>query len=271
MDLEMIYNALITYGTRILLSLLVLLIGLKVVSAIAGAFSRRLEQGEMDPSLRPFLTTLVKVALQVLVVISVASMIGIEMTSFIAVIGAMAFAVGLALQGSLANFAGGVLILLLKPFKVGDYIQAAGHAGTVKEIQIFYTMLDTPDNTRVVVPNALLSNTSAINYSTNPVRRIDFTFGVGYQDDLDTVRSTLLEIAENHPQTFEDPAPQVLVGEHGDNAIICYLRMWCKMEDYWPIYFELMEKVKKAFDEKGINIPYPQRDVHLISTESSTD
>jgi len=244
-----------------------LLVGLKIVALVAKAFSRRLETAEMDPSLRPFLTALVKVGLQILLVISVASMIGIEMTSFIAVIGAMAFAVGLALQGSLANFAGGVLILLLKPFQVGDYIEAAGVAGTVKEIQVFYTHLDTPDNKRIIVPNASMSNASTVNYNTNPVRRVDFTFEVGYGDDLDRVRAVLLEIAENHPLTFEDPPPQVIVGGHGENAIIVYLRMWSKKEDYWTIYFELMEKVKKAFDEAGINIPYPQRDVRLIGNE----
>ncbi len=264
MDTQAIYDALIRYGIQLLLAILVLLIGLKIIGIITRVISNRLIKAEMDPSIRPFITSLLKVALQLLLVISVASMIGIEMTVFIAVIGAMAFAVGLALQGSLANFAGGVLILLLKPFKAGDYIQAAGHAGTVKEIQIFYTLLDTPDNERVVVPNAFLSNSSAINYSKNPTRRLNLAFGVGYEADIDQVRSTLLDLAQNHPRIFDDPPPQVLLGEHGDSAVVFYLRMWCDSDNYWPLYFEFLETVKKAFDQAGINIPYPQRELHLI-------
>ncbi len=267
MDVQMIYDAVIRYGTQLLLAIVVLLIGLKIIGMIVRAVSRRMIKAEMDPSLQPFMASMLRVTLQILLIISVASMIGVEMTSFIAVIGAVAFAVGLALQGSLANFAGGVLILLLKPFKVGDYVQAAGHAGTVKEIQVFYTLLDTPDNTRVVVPNALLSNSSAINYSKNPIRRLDLTFGVGYEADIDQVRSVLLELANRHELVFEDPPPQVLLGEHGDSAIVFYLRMWCNAGDYWPLYFEFLETAKKAFDHAGINIPYPQRDVHLFKNE----
>ncbi len=267
MDVQTIYDALIRYGSQLLLVIIVLLIGLKIIAMITRAVSRKLVQAELEPSFKPFITSLLKVALQVLLIISVASMIGLEMTSFIVVIGAMAFAVGLALQGSLANFAGGVLILLLKPFQVGDYIQSSGHAGTVKEIQIFYTLLDTPDNTRIIVPNALLSNSSTINYSKNSIRRLDLSFDVGYEADIDQVRSILLELANGHDLVFEDPPPQVLLGEHGDNAIVFYLRMWCNAGDYWPLYFEFLETVKKAFDEAGINIPYPQRDVHLIGNK----
>ena len=267
MDLSFIYHSLITYGTQVLLALLVLLVGLKVVSMINSAITRKLIKAEMDSSLQPLISNLIKVALQILLVLSVASMLGVEITSFIVVIGAMVFAVGLALQGSLANFAGGVLILLLKPFKVGDYIMSSGQAGTVKEIQIFYTLLDTPDNTRVIVPNALLSNSSTINYSKNSTRRLDLTFGVSYDASIDRVRSILLDLANNHQLIFEDPPPQVLLGEHGDSAIVFYLRMWCERDHYWPLYFEFLEKVKKAFDEAGINIPYPQKDVHLISRD----
>lgn len=267
MDLQIIQDALIRFGTQILLALIVLIIGLKIINLIVRAISKRMVKAHMDPSPQPFIASLLRVTLQILLFISVASMIGVEMTSFIVVIGAIAFAVGLALQGSLANFAGGVLILLLKPFKVGDYIQSAGHAGTIKEIQIFYTLLDTPDNTRVIVPNALLSNSSAINYSKNPVRRLDLTFGVGYEASIDQVRGILLDLADRHELIFDDPPPQVLLGEHGDNAVLFYLRMWCNAGDYWPLYFEFMETVKKAFDEAGINIPYPQKDVHLIKNE----
>jgi len=191
------YPLIISYGERIILSLVFLIVGLRVINILAH---------------------------------SIASMLGGEMTSFIAVLGAATLAVGFALQGSLANFAGGVLILLLKPFKVGDYIEAAGFGGTVKEIQIFYSILDTPDNKRIIIPNANLSNSSTINYSVNPNRRIDF-----------------------------------VLGEHGDNALIVYFRVWCKMEDYWSLYWETLEKIKAEFDKEGINIPYPQLDVHMIN------
>lgn len=268
MSTSLIYDAIIAYGTLVLAAIVVLLIGLKLIGWISGRITRRLSASELDPSLQPFIVSLVRAALQVLLVISIASMLGIEMTSFIAVIGAMAFAVGLALQGSLANFAGGVLILLLRPFKVGDYIEAAGQAGTVKEIQVFYTMLDTPGNTRVIIPNAQLSNASVVNYSTNLTRRVDFVFGVGYEADPDRVRSILLDIAGKHPAVFEDPPPLVFLGEHGDSALVFYFRVWCKAEDYWPLYFEFQETVKKAFDEAGINIPYPRRDVHLVGQRS---
>lgn len=264
MDIDYIYQIIITYGGRLLFALLVLVIGLKVIRLIANTISKKFERAEFEPSMQPFLISLIRVSLQVLLVISVASMLGIAMTSFIAVLGAAAFAVGLSLQGSLSNFAGGVLILILKPFKVGDYIEAAGHAGTVKEIQVFHTLLDTPDNKRIIVPNGVLSNTSTVNYNINPIRRVDFTFSVGYEDSIEKVKEILNNIGANHPLVLKDQPPQVVLGEHGDIAVIFYLRVWCEKEHYWTIYFEVLEQVKKVFDEEGISIPYPQRDVHLI-------
>ncbi len=269
MYVDFIYQAVITYGLQLLIALFALVAGLAVIKLFTNAVSKKFEKAAFDPSLQPFLLSLIRISLQVLLVISVASMLGLAMTSFIAVLGAVAFAVGLSLQGSLSNFAGGVLILLLRPFKVGDYIEAAGQAGTVKEIQIFYTLLNTPDNKRIIVPNGLLSNSSMINYSTNTTRRLDFTFGVGYDDDIEKVKSVLMEIAENHPLVFKDPAPQVILGEHGDSAVIFYFRMWCERDNYWTIYFEMFEKVKIAFDQAGINIPYPQMDVHLPGSSRS--
>lgn len=263
MDLAFLYNAIIASGAKVLLALLALFIGLRVICFIANTISNWLVKADFDPTLHPFMVNAVRISLQVLLVISIASMLGIAMTSFIAVIGAAAFAVGLALQGSLANFAGGVLILLLKPFKVGDYIDAGGQSGTVKEIQLFYTYLDTPDNRRIIVPNAVLSNTSTTNYSVNPTRRIDFVFNVGYNDNISQVKLILREIADKHPLIFDDPEPQVVLAEHGDSAVIFYLRVWCVRENYWNIYFEIQEKVKVVFDQSGITIPYPQTEVHL--------
>lgn len=267
MDLDSLYSLLIGYGLKLLVTILVLVIGLRVIKVITNLFASKLNRAEADNTLSSFLVPSVKIILQILLVISVASMLGFEMASFIAVMGAAAFAVGLALQGSLANFAGGVLILLLKPFRVGDYIEAVGHAGTVKEIQIFYTMMDSPDNKRIIIPNAALSNTSAVNYSINPLRRVDFNFGVGYKDDLTKVKKLLQGIAENHSLVLDNPPPQVVLGEHGDSSVHFLLRLWCKREDYWSIYYEILEEVKIKFDEEGINIPYPQQEVHLVSKD----
>ena len=265
MDVDQIVEMLISYGINLLGALVFLLVGLKVSGMIAGAVEERMQRTEMEVLLQPFLVSLLRVSLQVLVVISVASMLGIAMTSFIVVLGAASFAVGLALQGSLANFAGGTLILLLKPFKVGDYIESAGYAGTVKEIQIFYTLLDTFDNNRVVVPNAVLSNSSTVNYSVNPIRRLDFALEVSYQDSIEKVKRTLHEVVNHQSKILEDPPHQVLLGDFSDSAVVFYLRVWCRNEDYWPLNFEMREQVKNAFDDEGITIPFPQREVHLVN------
>ena len=262
MDIN-IYEMLINYGIKVLLAVLFLIVGLMVINVITKTAAGRLTKAKVDQSLQPFLVSVIKVALQILLVISIASMIGIEMTSFIAVIGAFSFAVGLALQGSLANFAGGVLLLILKPFKVGDYIEAVGYGGTVAEIQVFHTILNTPDNKRVIIPNANISNSSTVNYSANPLRRVDFKFGVGYQDDVERVKEVLKEIAENNPLVLKDPPAQIVLGEHGDSAVVFFVRLWCEKEHYWSIYFDIMEKAKKEFDREGISIPYPQMDIHM--------
>ncbi len=258
-----IYTALINYGMTLLLAIVALIAGLSVIRWITGALARKLEVASVDRSLNTFLIPLARVSLQVLLVISIASLLGMEMTSFIAVIGAAGLAVGLALQGSLANFAGGVLILLLRPFKVGDFIEAAGHSGTVHEIQVFHTLLNTPDNRRIIIPNAHLSNSSTINYSENPTRRLDFKFGVGYQDNTTQVREILMDVAEGHELILDDPAPTVTLGELGDSAVVFNMRVWSRREDYWAIYFAVMETVKNRFDQEGISIPYPQMDVHM--------
>jgi small conductance mechanosensitive channel len=262
-----LYEKMIIYGGNILLAVIFLIIGLRVIKVLTNKAAQKLAKAEVDPSLKPFLVLLIRTLLLILLIISIASMIGIEMTSFIAVIAAVSFAIGLALQGSLANFAGGVLILLLKPFKVDDYIEAAGYAGTVKDIQIFYTVLNTPDNKQIVIPNANLSNNSIINYSANPTRRVDFSFSAGYEDNIETVKLIIKKIALNNTLVLNDPPPEVVLGEHGESAVIFYLRVWCKKEDYWTIYFDIIEKVKIEFDKEGINIPYPQNDIRIINAQ----
>ncbi len=263
MDVDVLRNLILAYAGRIVLAGVVLLVGWYLIKQLVVYVQKRLEKSSLDASLNAFLTSLIKAALLIILIITVASMVGLEVTSLIAVLAAASFAVGLALQGSLANFAGGVLLLLLKPFRVGDYIEAVGYAGTVQEIQIFYTVLHSPDNKKIIIPNANLSNNSTVNYTANETRRIDFKFGVGYGDDLQKVKEVLLGLAQEHPLIFSDPPPQVVLGEHGDSAIIFLFRVWCKTADYWSIYFELQEKVKLRFDEAGINIPYPQVDVHF--------
>jgi small conductance mechanosensitive channel len=262
--MSIINELIITYGSKIILALITLFVGLKIIKFIMKLITKKFEKANIDMSLRPFLISIMSVVMKILLGISIASMLGVQMTSFIAIIGAAGLAVGLALQGSLSNFAGGVLILLLKPFNVGDYIEAAGFSGTVQEIQIFYTILNTPDNNKVIVPNSNLSNSGTINYSANPTRRLNLKFGVSYENDILKVKNILIKIAKDHRQILNEPAPQVLLGEHGDSALVFYLRAWTKIEDYWNVYFEIMETVKLEFDKEDINIPYPQMDVHMI-------
>lgn len=264
--MDLLYSMIVAYTGKVLLALFVLVIGLQVIKKSVTLASGHMEKAGLDDSLKSFTIPLIKAVLQILLVITVASMLGAEMTSFVAVIGAASFAIGLALQGSLANFAGGILILTLKPFKVGDYIEAAGFAGTVKEIQVVYTILNTPDNRKIIVPNANLSNSSAVNYSAYNTRRLDLKFGVGYGDDVIKVKTVLREIADNHPLIMDDPAPMIVLGEHGDSAVVFYFRVWCAASDYWALYFELLEEVKVTFDQEGISIPYPQVDVHMFNS-----
>ncbi len=264
MNWSSIFESILAYGTTVLLALVVLIIGWQLINVFSRFFGKKLDKSEIDPSLHNILVSGARIVLQILLIVSVTSMIGIEMTSVIAVLAAASFAVGLALQGSLANFAGGILILFLKPFKLGDFIEAMGYSGTVAEIQLFQTILNTPDNKKVTLPNGVLSNEASVNYSANPIRRVDFSFGVGYQDDLNQAKEILSNIAAGNKLVFKDPTPQIVLGEHGDNAIIILMRVWCNTEDYWSIYFDILEKVKLEFDRAGINIPYPQVDVHLV-------
>ena len=253
-----------TYTPKLLLAIVTLVVGLWLVNRFVRLLDHRL--GRKDPTLNKFLCGLISAVLKVMLLISVASMIGIETTSFIAVVGAAGLAIGLALQGSLANFAGGVLILIFKPFKVGDTIEAEGHLGSVAEIQILYTVLNTFDNKRIVIPNGSLSNATLINVSVYDKRRCDMTFGIGYDDDIDKAKKVLQRLFEEDERSLTEPAPRICVGGLGDNSVDLMFRPWVATDDLWPYYWDMQEKVKKAFDEEGISIPYPQRDVHLYKT-----
>jgi small conductance mechanosensitive channel len=244
-------------------AILVLIIGLWIVKGMTKTIRRMMEKSKMDESLIPFLGSIIGVILKVLVVISVLGMVGIEMTSFIAILGAAGLAIGMALSGTLQNFAGGVMILIFKPFKVGDLIEAQGYTGSVKEIQIFNTILETLDGQTIILPNSPVSTGAIINKSTKPVRRVDLTVGIGYDDDIDKAREVLKGLAEADERVLKDPNYDIFVSELADSSVNFAFRLWVNTPDYWGVYFDMHEAVKKALDKNGISIPYPQTDVHI--------
>ena len=254
------------YGPKLLLAIIVLILGLWIINRLVRVMAVSMERSKMEATLARFLQSLVSIGLKALLLISVASMVGIATTSFIAVLGAAGLAVGLALQGSLGNFAGGALILMFRPYKVGDYITAQGVSGTVTDIQIFNTILKTPDNVRIIVPNGPMSSGIITNFSAEETRRLDFVFGIGYGDDVKQAREIIMSIMKDEVLIFDDPEPQVLLSNLGDSSVDLTVRTWVNAGDYWPLKFELTEKVKAAFDREGISIPFPQRDVHLYQT-----
>lgn len=267
--LNQIVDLILIYGGRLLLAIIVLIVGLWLVKRFVTIIGKGLDKRNVDPSLKPFLKSILGALLKIMLFISVAGMVGVEMTSFIAVLGAAGLAVGLALQGSLSNFAGGVLILLLKPFKVGDFIEGAGHAGTVHEIQIFYTYLTNPSNQEIIIPNGKLSNDSVKNYSFHATRRMDMTYGISYADDIDKAKAILWQLVEAEERFMEDPAKQIFVEALADSSVNFKVRVWTKNSDYWDIFNNFSEKVKKAFDAAGVSIPFPQRDVHFYNENGS--
>jgi len=258
------YELGIEYAPRLALALITLLIGLWVIGGITKLIKLSMERSKVDPTLIPFMSSLVSWVLKVLLFISVASMIGIATTSFVAVLGAAGLAIGLALQGSLANFAGGVLVMVFKPYKVGDLIESQGHLGVVKEVQIFNTILLSPQNKRVIIPNGATSNGSVVNYTVEGRIRVDLTVGVSYDADIDKTKAVLMEVLTSNEKVMQDPAPFVGVLEMADSSVNFVVRPHCAPADYWDVYFSVNEAMKKALDNNAISIPFPQRDVHLI-------
>jgi small conductance mechanosensitive channel len=254
----------VTYGPKLIMAILTLIIGLWIVKGMTRALSNMLDKRDIDPSLKPFLKSLFSTLLKILLVVSVMGMVGIEMTSFIAILGAAGLAVGMALSGTLQNFAGGVIILILKPFKVGDFIEAQGFSGTVESIQIFNTILKTPQNQVILVPNGGLSTGAVVNYSVESTRRLDQTYGIDYSDDISKAREIILRVVSEDTRILKDPAPAVVLTGLGDSAVNLSMRVWTKNEDFWNVSFDTMEKIKKTFDAEGISFPFPQRDVHMI-------
>jgi small conductance mechanosensitive channel len=255
-------------GLALLSAVVIFLVGRFLAKLLTKTTKRLMQKANIDPTLERFLNNLLYFAVMAIVIIATINQLGVQTTSLLAVVGAAGLAVGLALQGSLANFAAGVLLVGFRPYKVGDFIEAGGVAGSVEEVQIFTTVFKTGDNKRIIVPNAQIMAGTIVNYSSNPTRRIDLVAGCGYDDDLDKVRKVLEEIVAADDRILEDPAPTIAVSELGDSSVNFVVRPWVNSGDYWPTYFALTEEIKKRFDKEGIAIPYPQRDVHVYNHSS---
>lgn len=253
----------IAYAPKLILAIVTLIIGLWIVNRVIAGLGKMLAKGGTEQTLQKFLANLASVILKGLLFISVASMVGIETTSFIAILGAAGLAIGLALQGSLANFAGGVLILMFRPYRVGDFIETNGHMGSVKSIEIFNTVMTTGDNKTIIIPNGAVSNNPITNFSMQDTRRVDIDFGISYDDDLRIGKDVLIKLIEADERIHSDPAPMVVISSLGDSCVNITTRSWVDSGNYWPVYFDLMENSKLALEAAGLSIPYPQQDVHM--------
>ncbi|BCK07952.1 small-conductance mechanosensitive channel MscS [Vibrio cholerae] len=256
-------DLLIQYGVNVISAILILFIGNLVVKGVAGSVANVLKKKEMDKAVVDFIHGLVRYTLFIIVLIAALSRIGVQTASVVAVIGAAGLAVGLALQGSLSNFAAGVLIVAFRPFKSGDYVEIGGVAGSVDSIQIFQTVLKSPDNKMVVVPNSAVIGSAITNYSRHETRRVDMVIGVSYKSDLQKTKRVLRETLEKDPRILKDPDMTIGVLTLADSSINFVVRPWCKTSDYWAVYFDSMQAIKEALDANGIEIPFPQMDVHL--------
>ena len=262
-DMEKISEMLYNYAPKVVGAILTLIIGFWIAGWLTKLVRRLMEKRGVDESIRPFLTSIVSVGLKILVILSVAQKFGIETTSFVAIFGAMAFAIGMALQGSLGHFASGVMILLFKPFRVGDLVELSGKVGVVEEISVFNTVLLTPDNKKVIIPNGVVTSGVIINISGQGEIRVDMTYGIGYSDDIDKARTIIQQVADSCPNIDRSKPVDIFVSELGDSSVNFAVRPWCKSEYYWDVFFYMQENIKKAFDKEGVSIPFPQMDVHM--------
>ncbi|MDH3509986.1 MAG: mechanosensitive ion channel [Gammaproteobacteria bacterium] len=258
------------FGYRIIAAVLIFLIGRWVAKWLVNFARKWMAKSNLEDTLGHFLTNLLYGVLMTVIVIAAINQLGVQTTSLLAVVGAAGLAIGLALQGSLSNFAAGVMIVAFRPYRVGDYIEAGGVAGTVVEVQIFTTVLKSPDNKKIIVPNAQIMAGTIVNISANPTRRVDLVAGCGYNDDLDKVRQVLEAIVSADDRVLADPAPTIAVAELGDSSVNFVVRPWVNAADYWPTHFDMTEAIKRRFDEEGISIPYPQRDVHIYQHSAGT-
>ena len=255
------------YGLKVIAAIVVFVVGRWIAQIVRNTTKKVMTKRKIDPTIVSFTVSLAYIALMTFVILAALSQLGIQTTSFIAIIGAAGLAIGLALQGSLANFAAGFLMIIFRPFKVGDLIDAAGVLGSVEEIQVFTTQLKTADNKTIIIPNAKLTADNIINYSTKPTRRIDFVFGIGYSDDIDKAKEVIGDVLAEDKRILKDPSPTIGVLELADSSVNFAVRPWVNSADYWNVFFDINEKMKKRFDKEGISIPFPQRDIHLYESK----
>lgn len=251
------------FGPKALGAIVIFFLGWWLAKGLTAFTRHAMVRARLDPTLSKFAANLVFFGTMTFVAVAAVNKLGVQTTSFIAILGAAGLAVGLALQGSLSNLATGVMIILFRPYKVGDYIEAAGVAGTVEEVQIFTTVLKSPDNKRIIVPNSHVMGNTIVNYSTMSQRRIDLTVGVGYDVDLDKTRQVLMDILTQDDRVLDDPAPVIGITALAESSVNFVVRPWTESSNYWPLYYDLNERIKKRFDAEGISIPFPQRDVHV--------
>jgi len=252
------------YGFKIVAAVAILIVGRWVAKAIKKLIQKLMSKRNLDPTIVGFVSNLAYIALMAFIIIAAMGQLGIQTTSFIAVIGAAGLAIGLSFQGSLSNFAAGFLMILFRPFKAGDFIEGGGTAGIVEEIQVFTTKLKTPDNKIIIIPNAKMMGDNITNFSAKPTRRVELVVGVSYSDDIDKVKEVLNDILSQDDRILKDPAPMIALSELADSSVNFVVRVWANSADYWGVYFDTNEAVKKRFDAEGISFPFPQRDVHVF-------
>jgi len=257
------------YGMKIVASLAILIIGRIVVGILTRVIGRLMRKSNADETLIKFILSLTKIALMTFVIISAVGALGVQTTSFVAIIGAAGLAVGFALQGTLSNFAAGVMLIIFRPFKSGDFVEAGGTSGSVEAVHIFNTVFKTPDNKLVTVPNSGVISSNITNYSAKDTRRVDLVFGIGYDDDIKKAKEIFERLLNEDSRVLKDPAPTVAVSELADSSVNFVVRPWVNTADYWGVYFDLTEKVKLTFDQENVSIPYPQTDVHLYQNSAS--
>jgi len=262
-NVRALMNLILVTGMEILIGLFILFVGFKISDKVTEKLLNGLRKKKIDETLGNFLEPIVRIFLKVLIVLSVVAYMGVETTSFVAVIGAASFAVGLAFQGALANFAGGVLLIVLRPFIVGDFIEVEGNKGTVENISIFYTDLITPDNKVTVIPNSSVTSNSMTNFSKKQTRRVDLVVGVDYSSDIEEIKSTILDLVRKNDKILNQPEPFVGLGEYGGSSINFYVRLWVNSPDYWNVFYNFQENLKIVFDKKGIEFPYPHMDLNI--------
>ena len=261
--LEKLYEWVITRGVNVFFGVIFLSIGWKVINKTLKRIRRILESKNADTTITRFLDNVMNVTLKTVLIIIILQYIGVNLTGLTTIVASAGVALSLALKGSLANLAGGVIILVARPFNVGDFIETTEHSGVVEKISIFYTYLVTFDNKQILIPNGILTDSSIVNYSSKEIRRVDLTFSVSYEEDVIRVKNVLINILKNNELVLEEPEFFVGISMHGDSAINFIVKAWCKTEDYWTVYYDLLETVKIKFDEEGISIPYPQMDLHV--------